>query len=137
MFTRNKRVMLAICLPLMLSSCAGGFTNLFDVFKPAKITWGDTSWCVPFELKIAITRVAKRFGPVRVHSTHRWPLENLRKGGKKKSYHLSCRAVDFSVRGGKPSEIKRFLRSMSAVGGYSYYPRQNFFHIDNGPRRTW
>jgi len=119
----------------MLSACAGG--DFASFFRPAKITWNDTSWCTPLPLKIALTRVAKRFGPVRVHSTHRWPLENLRKGGKPRSYHLTCQAVDFSVRGGNPSEIKAYLKSMREVGGYSYYPRSNFFHIDTGPRRTW
>ncbi|MBO6813607.1 MAG: YcbK family protein [Rhizobiaceae bacterium] len=137
MFPRRKAAILAVCAPLVLTGCAGGLDRFFEFFEPAKIHWGDTSWCVPLSLKIAITKVAKRYGSVRVHSTHRWPLENARKGGKKKSYHLTCRAVDFSVRGGSPSEIKRYLVSMPQVGGYSYYPRGNFFHIDTGPRRTW
>ena len=137
MFAKRKSIVALVCLPLVLSSCAGGLGNFFGIFQPARITWGDTSWCVPIQLKIAITNVAKKFGPVRVHSTHRWPLENARKGGKKRSYHLTCRAVDFSVQGGSPAQIKRYLISMPYVGGYSYYARQNFFHIDTGPRRTW
>ena len=124
-----------IALPLFLTACAGGDFATF--FKPAKITWNDTNWCTPLPLKIALIKVAKRFGPVRVHSTHRWPLENKRKGGKSKSYHLTCRAVDFSVKGGSPQEIKNYLKSMWEVGGYSYYARGNFFHIDTGPRRIW
>ena len=133
MFAKRKAMMAVLVLPLILTSCAGGFFSL----TPAKVTWGDTRWCVPVQLKYAIKRVAKKFGPVRVHSTHRWPLENWRKGGKKKSYHLKCQAVDFSVKRGNPAQVKRFLRSMSAVGGYSYYRRGNFYHIDTGPRRTW
>jgi len=78
-----------LILPLALSACAG--SDFVNFFKPAKITWNDTSWCTPLQLKSAITKVAKKFGPVRVHSTHRWPLENKRKGGKPKSYHLTCR----------------------------------------------
>ena len=124
-----------LALPLLLSACASD--NFTTFFKPAKITWNDTSWCTPLQLKSAITKVAKKFGPVRVHSTHRWPLENKRKGGKSKSYHLSCRAVDFSVKGGNSKEITNYLKSMWEVGGYSYYPRGNFYHIDTGPRRTW
>jgi uncharacterized protein YcbK (DUF882 family) len=131
-----RRLKIAVLiLPLALSACAG--SDFVNFFKPAKITWNDTSWCTPLQLKSAITKVAKNFGPVRVHSTHRWPLENKRKGGKPKSYHLTCRAVDFSVQGGSPNEIKNYLKSMWEVGGYSYYPRGNFFHIDTGPRRTW
>lgn len=137
MFAYRKVRLFLIVFPLLLSSCAGGLDRFFEFFEPARITWRDTSWCVPLQLKIAITKVAKRYGPVQVHSTHRWPLENARKGGKKRSYHLTCRAVDFSVRGGSPQEIKRYLASMRAVGGFSYYPRGNFFHIDTGPRRTW
>ncbi len=131
----KKLSLIAICLPLALSACAGGgFTSFFT---PAKITWKDTSWCTPLQLKVALTKVAKRFGPVTVYSTHRWPLENKRKGGKKKSYHLTCRAVDFTVKGGNPSDIKKYLTSMWEVGGYSYYAHKNFYHIDTGPRRTW
>jgi len=101
-FRRSKIVVLV--LPLALSACAG--SDFVNFFKPAKITWNDTSWCTPLQLKAAITKVAKKFGPVRVHSTHRWPIKN-------------------------------YLKSMWEVGGYSYYPRGNFFHIDTGPRRTW
>jgi len=128
----RKFSVLAVLFPLVLTSCAGGGANFF---RPAKITWHDTSWCTPLQLKIALTKVSKRFGPVKVHSTHRWPLENARKGGKKKSYHLTCRAVDFSVPG-DPREVKKYLTSLWEVGGYSHYPR-GFYHIDTGPRRTW
>ena len=128
------RQLIVLC-PLVLTACAGGSFESF--FHPAKISWNDTSWCTPLELKFALTKIAKRFGPVRVHSTYRNPWENKRKGGKKRSFHLTCRAVDFSVRGGNPTEIKHALRGMWEVGGYSYYPRGNFYHIDNGPRRTW
>lgn len=137
MSARGKAVIAAILLPLFLTSCAGGLGGMFSIFTPGKIIWGDTSWCVPVRLKYVLKKVSKKFGTVRVHSTHRWPLENWRKGGKKRSYHLKCQAVDFSVKGGNPTAIKRYLRSMSAVGGYSYYRRGNFYHIDTGPRRTW
>lgn len=131
----HRSIIIVFALPLLLSACAAG--DFGNFFKPAKITWNDTSWCTPLPLKIAITKVAKKFGPVRVHSTHRWPLENKRKGGKSKSYHLTCRAVDFSVQGGSPQAVKSYLKSLWEVGGYSYYSGQNFYHIDSGPRRTW
>jgi len=126
-------VVLALCA--LLSGCAGGMQGFAAMFRPPQIAWGDTSWCVPWELKYALNKVSRRFGPIKVHSTHRWPLENARKGGKKRSYHLSCRAVDFSVPG-RPADVKSYLRSLPQVGGYSYYSR-GFYHIDNGPRRTW
>jgi len=101
----------------------------------SKITYDDTKWCVPRKLKKVLNRVAKRYGKVRVHSTKRWWLENWWKGGAGDSYHLNCRAVDFSV-GGNPSSVIAFLKSQKAVGGYKYYPGGHY-HIDTGPRRTW
>ncbi|GIL02647.1 MAG: hypothetical protein BroJett030_25460 [Alphaproteobacteria bacterium] len=121
-----------VAVALVLSGCAslrqgGGY--------PVSVTWKDTSWCVPWRLKGVLRRVSRRYGPVTVHSTHRWWLENWIKGGKSRSYHLSCKAVDFSVRG-DPAGVIDYLRSQKAVGGYSRYP-QGFYHIDIGPRRTW
>jgi len=125
---RFKPVLIILALSFVLSGCA--------LFRPAKVDWNDTKWCVPLELKAVLRRVAKKFGPVTVHSTHRWPAENRRKGGKPKSYHLKCRAVDFSVKD-RPSGVTAFLKTQRAVGGYSYYAKGGFYHIDNGPRRTW
>ena len=129
----EKLAIIAIVLPLVLSGCSSGWG--FGAILPPRIDWNDTSWCVPLSMKIVLNRVARRFGPVTVHSTHRWPLENARKGGKPKSFHLTCRAVDFSVPG-DPKEVIRFLKAQWEVGGYSYYSK-GFYHIDNGPRRTW
>ena len=55
--------------------------------------------------------------------------------GKPRSFHLSCRATDFSV-AGDAGGVLDYLRSLPEVGGYARYP-QGFFHIDTGPRRTW
>lgn len=125
---------LLLAAAIGLSGCANW--KLSGINYPVRIQWNDTRWCVPLRLKIVLRAVSRRFGPIVVHSTHRWPLENRRKGGKPRSYHLTCRAVDFSVRGADPRAVKRYLVSRPEVGGYSYY-RQGFFHIDTGPRRTW
>lgn len=135
MFEKRKLMACALITPLFLTACAGGSQSFLAIFQPPQIIWNDTSWCTPIGLKIALNKISRKFGPIKVHSTHRWPLENARKGGKKRSFHLSCRAVDFAVPG-KPSEVKAFLRSLHEVGGYSYYSK-GFYHIDNGPRRTW
>ena len=129
----RKSVLAVLAVPLFLSACASGSQGFVAIFRPPQVIWNDTSWCTPIELKIALNKISRRFGPVKVHSTHRWPLENARKGGKKRSYHLTCRAVDFSVPG-DPAQVKSYIRSLWEVGGY--YPR-GFYHIDNGPRRTW
>ena len=127
----------AICvLALALSSCALFPTwRASQAYYPVSITWNDARWCVPPRLKLALRKVSGRFGPVTVHSTHRWPIENWLKGGKKRSYHLACRAVDFGIRG-DPQGVLNFLVALPEVGGYSRYP-QGFYHIDTGPRRTW
>jgi uncharacterized protein YcbK (DUF882 family) len=117
------------------SGCALPDWRTSQSYYPVDITWNDTRWCVPYRLKSALRQVSKRFGPVVVHSTHRWPLENWAKGGKKRSYHLSCKAVDFGVRG-DPAGVAEYLITLPQVGGYSRYP-QGFYHIDSGPRRTW
>lgn len=129
---RVAATMLAVAL--VLSGCASW--KLSGINYPVQIDWNDTRWCVPLRLKLVLRKVSRRFGKVVVHSTHRWPFENRRKGGKPRSYHLTCRAVDFSVRGADPQAVKKYLISRPEVGGYSYY-RQGFFHIDTGPRRTW
>jgi len=121
----GAKALLVLSLGVFLASCSA----------TPKITWNDTSWCTPWSLKYVLRKAARKFGRISVHSTHRWPLENKRKGGKRKSFHLQCRAVDFSIPG-NPRDVIRFLKSHKQVGGYSYY-RQGFYHIDNGPRRTW
>ncbi|MHA7775477.1 YcbK family protein [Roseibium sp. M-1] len=99
------------------------------------IDYNDSSWCVPRKLKKVLNRVAARYGHVTVSSTKRWWLENWWKGGAKDSYHLNCRAVDFSV-GGDPSSVIAFLKAQPEVGGYKHYS-SGHYHIDTGPRRSW
>jgi len=132
MLVRNGAAFLV--MSSLLSSCAS-VDGFFSYFKPAPIQWNDTKWCVPLRLKTTLRLISQNFGKVRIHSTHRWPGENRRKGGKKKSYHLKCKAVDFSV-AGDSGGILEFLISRPEVGGYARYP-QGFYHIDTGPRRTW
>ncbi|MCU0790755.1 MAG: D-Ala-D-Ala carboxypeptidase family metallohydrolase, partial [Nitratireductor sp.] len=79
------------------------------------VDWNDTSWCVPWSLKRVIKRVSREYGPVTVHSTHRWPMENKRKGGKPKSFHLKCRAVDFSV-STYNGDLTNYLKAQPEVG---------------------
>jgi hypothetical protein len=91
--------------------------------------------CVPGSLRAALNRISKRYGPITVNSTYRSPGKNRRVGGRRLSYHLSCRAVDFRVHGSTRG-LMRFLAATPGVGGYNRYP-SGFYHIDNGPKRTW
>ena len=133
---RIRAVIAIAASALVLAGCAGSsFWRASGVNYPVSVTWNDTRWCVPWRLKRVLKRASQRFGPVTVHSTHRWPLENKLKGGKPKSFHLTCKATDFSIRG-YSGDITGWLKAQPEVGGYSRYPA-GFYHIDTGPRRTW
>jgi uncharacterized protein YcbK (DUF882 family) len=93
------------------------------------------SRCVPGSLIRVLKLVSARYGPITVNSTWRAPGKNRRVGGRGKSMHLSCRAVDFRVHGSSRG-LARFLLAHREVGGFNRYP-SGFYHIDNGPRRTW
>ena len=100
-----------------------------------RIKWSAPANCVPASLKNVIQKVAARFGPITVSSTARSRAKNARVGGRSKSYHLGCRAVDFRVHGSSRGLIG-FLASQISVGGIKRYS-SGFYHIDNGPRRSW
>lgn len=91
--------------------------------------------CVPGRLKAVIKQVSRKFGRVTVNSTHRSRGHNRRVGGKRGSYHLGCRAVDFRVHG-RTKGLHRWLARHPYVGGFKRY-RSGFYHIDTGPKRTW
>lgn len=112
--------------PLILAALPRGKAHI-DYRAPAK--------CIPGALRAVLVKVAVRYGPITVNSTYRAPGKNRRVGGRGKSMHLSCRAVDFRVHGSTRG-LMQFLTSQVGVGGYNRYP-SGFYHIDNGPRRTW
>ncbi len=91
--------------------------------------------CVPRNLKKVISQISRKFGRVIINSTHRSRKRNRRVGGKRRSYHLRCRAIDFRVQG-RTRGLTRWLSRHPLVGGYKRY-RSGYYHIDNGPRRTW
>ncbi len=131
-----RKTVFTIMILVMAAGTLTGCANLFGFgSRSATVTYQDTKWCVPRKLKRVLNNVARRYGPVTVHSTKRWWLENWLKGGARNSLHLKCRAVDFSV-DADPASVIAYLKSQPAVGGYKYYP-SGFYHIDTGPRRTW
>ncbi|MGB7285508.1 MAG: D-Ala-D-Ala carboxypeptidase family metallohydrolase [Salaquimonas sp.] len=103
--------------------------------RGANVTFNAPWKCVPDGLKAVVYEVARRYGPVTVNSTHRSRSKNRRIGGARQSYHLKCAAVDFRVKGNTSSVLK-YLRRHPNVGGVKRY-RSGYFHIDNGPKRTW
>jgi len=103
--------------------------------KAGKIRVNAPWKCVPKRLKQVILDVRRRYGPVTINSTRRSKSRNRMVGGKKRSYHLRCAAVDFRVHG-KTRGLTRYLARHPLVGGYKRYP-SGFYHIDTGPKRTW
>jgi uncharacterized protein YcbK (DUF882 family) len=100
-----------------------------------RIKWIAPGHCVPASLKAVLNAVAARYGPITVNSTARSATKNRKVGGRSKSFHLGCRAVDFRVHG-RTKGLMQFLASQKGVGGLKRYS-SGFYHIDNGPRRTW
>ncbi len=92
--------------------------------------------CVPARLKRVINDVRARFGKVIITSTNRSKRHNRLVGGKKRSYHLGCRAIDFYVKG-RTKGLVSYLARHPGVGGYKRYARTGHYHIDTGPKRTW
>jgi len=91
--------------------------------------------CVPKRLKIVLSQISRKFGRVIVNSTYRGRRKNRLVGGKRRSYHLRCQAVDFRV-AGRTRGLAGWLARHPYVGGYNRY-RSGYFHIDTGPKRTW
>jgi hypothetical protein len=100
-----------------------------------RIKWSAPGNCVPAQLKTVLNQVAAKFGPITVSSTARSKTKNRAVGGRSKSFHLGCRAVDFRVHGSTKG-LMTFLAGNNNVGGLKRYS-SGFYHIDNGPRRTW
>jgi uncharacterized protein YcbK (DUF882 family) len=119
-------------------------TSPFDAMSPLqlaavprgkRIYYNAPSKCVPSRLISVLERVAKKYGPITVNSTYRSQSRNRRAGGKKRSYHLKCAAIDFRVHASTKG-LLRYLKGQKEVGGYKRY-KSGFYHIDIGPRRTW
>ncbi len=91
--------------------------------------------CLPPSLMGVIYDLAEIYGEVTILSTYRDPKRNARVGGVGKSFHLECRAIDFKV-AGKAKDIIELLRNRPEVGGYKRYSL-GFYHIDDGPKRSW
>lgn len=109
--------------------------ELAAVPRGSRIHYNAPSKCVPAKLKAVLKEVATKYGPITVNSTYRSPAKNRKIGGKKRSWHLKCAAVDFRVHASTKGLLS-YLRRHPNVGGYKRY-KSGFYHIDTGPKRTW
>lgn len=88
--------------------------------------------CLPASLKSKLAQIRANFGPVRIISAHR-PGARIAGSGKR-SYHASCRAVDFHAPSGKRSQVVAWLKRNHSGGVGTYSCGMHHIHIDNGPR---
>jgi len=88
--------------------------------------------CLPGSVKAKLAQIRAKFGPVRIVSTHR-PGARIAGSGKR-SYHASCRAVDFHAPRGKRGSVVAWLKRNHSGGVGTYSCRMHHIHIDNGPR---
>ena len=136
--TTLVRLPLILMLVATLTACSS-LPGLYRIGGKGTVNYQKMSWCVPWGLKRVLRRVAHNYGDVTVFSTWRSPWHNWRVGGAGKSYHKTCQAVDFKVRGADMRTVYAYVKSQSAVGGHKLYSssRGGHIHIDTGPRRSW
>lgn len=102
----------------------------FAFFEASTVT--AQASCLPSGLKAKLSQIRAKFGPVRIVSTHR-PGARIAGSGKR-SYHASCRAVDFHPPKGKYSQVVSWLKANHGGGVGTYSCGMHHIHIDNGPR---
>ena len=88
--------------------------------------------CLPGSVKTKLAQIHAKFGPVRTVSTHR-PGARIAGSGKR-SYHASCRAVDFHAPRGKRGSVVAWLKRNHSGSVGTYSCGMHHIHIDNGPR---
>lgn len=90
-----------------------------------------SSSCLPSVLKSRLAQVSKTFGRVTVVSTYR---RGARMPNGRRSFHASCRAVDFKPPRGKYSQVASWLKANHNGGVGTYSCGMHHIHIDTGPR---
>jgi uncharacterized protein YcbK (DUF882 family) len=118
---------------LLLAALAAGLFLLIQGSTAAPALASGES-CLPSGLKSTLSRLRQEVGGVRIISTYRKGARIS--GSGKPSFHASCRAVDFTVAGGKTRQATRWLMANHS-GGIGTYSRMGHIHIDNGPSIRW
>ena len=94
--------------------------------------------CIPSDLRMLLNTVAWHYGKkVHIQSGYRSKHYNRRVGGARRSYHVSCKAVDIQVAGVNKYKLAKFLKTLPGRGGIGTYCNTSTVHIDVGPKRTW
>lgn len=91
--------------------------------------------CLPGSVKSILNQIESRFGRVQVISSFRKGARIA--GSGRRSYHASCRAVDFHPPKGKYAAVVAYLKRNFKGGIGTYRCRMRHIHIDNGPKVRW
>lgn len=91
-----------------------------------------SSSCLPGVLRRRLSQLRAKFGPIRVISTFRRGARIA--GTGRRSFHASCRAVDFLPPRGKYRAVANWLKKNHFGGVGTYSCGMYHIHIDNGPR---
>lgn len=124
----NKKIPTGIICAAMLA-LVSIITPINTITAPA---YAAKTSCLPGILKHRLNQIRKKFGPIRVVSTHRHGARIA--GTGKRSYHASCRAVDFHPPKGKYRAVVKWLKSNHKGGVGTYSCGMHHIHLDNGPK---
>lgn len=106
-------------------------------FDGVSINTDDSTQCLPQELRGFVNELRNRFGNVEINSAMRNRSHNRQVGGARRSQHLNCNAIDFSVPGVAKRDVRLFLiANFSGRGGIGFYCNDRF-HLDVGAARQW
>lgn len=93
---------------------------------------GSSTSCLPGVLRQRLAQIRAKFGRVRVISTFRRGARIA--GTNHRSFHASCRAVDFAPPRGKYRAVVAWLKANHGGGVGTYSCAMHHIHLDNGPR---
>lgn len=89
------------------------------------------SWLHDIIRKLKLTRPT-----IEIISGYRTPATNAKVGGKSKSQHMVCKALDFRIVGVDTNTLADAARA-TQQGGLGVYRGSRFIHIDSGRVRRW
>lgn len=128
------RKYMVVALALLTAGCSTfyGDAQLNTLLEQKRIT-GVSIKCLPPVIKSELVLLATRYGKIEVVSAHRPGA--LIAGTRQKSYHASCRAVDFHIIGkGSRQDALRYLKKTWNGGLGTYSGCMHHYHLDNGRR---
>ena len=119
-------------LLVVLAALAGFMPLTANDAGAARSRASSSASCLPGVLRKRLSQIRSRFGAVKVISTFRRGARIA--GTGRRSFHASCRAVDFVPPRGKYRAVANWLKQNHFGGVGTYSCGMYHIHIDNGPR---